>query len=317
MTPPRLPRALGPGDTVALLSPASWSEDDQIQETVTTIESWGFRPLLGDHVHERQGYLAGADEDRLADLNGAIRDPEVRAVVCLAGGCGSFRLLHGIDVDALRADPKPLIGYSDITALHRVWQLAGVPSLHGAVAGMNQGDVKDVLVGGVPAAVHADPAQFGAGLTTRGRAIGPLAGGNLEMLARSVGVVDVDLRGHILLLEINRSAGLGHVDRALTQLMMAGALDGIIGLALGWLSGFEDYGDRGWTVIDVLRDRIGPLEVPVLAGLALGHGPDPRVAPLGVQSTLDVDAGHLSFSPALQRASSDAPENGSQMSSDM
>ena len=296
----RMPPALTHGDTIAVVSPASWSEPDHVDHTMAVIESWDFRPRLGGHAHDRLGYLAGADEDRLADLNEAIRDPDVRAIVSLRGGCGSSRLLHGVDVAALEADPKPLVGFSDITALHRVWHQHHVPSLHAAVVGSHQHVVRDVLVGGTPPPVTTDPDQLGADLTTHGRASGPLFGGNLEMLARSVGVLELDLRGHVLLLEINRSAGLGHVDRALTQLIMAGVLDGIVGVALGWLSGFEEHVDRGWTVIDVLRDRLGKLGVPVLAGLPFGHDPNPQVAPLGVRCTIDGDAGLATFSPALE-----------------
>lgn len=295
----RVPPALTPGDTVALVSPASWLEPTQIEETVATIEAWGFRAQLGARVHERRGYLAGTDSHRLEDLNAAIRDPDVRAIVTLRGGCGSSRLLHGVDVHALAADPKPLVGYSDITALHRVWHRHGVPSLHGAVAGAHQDVVRDVLCGGSPPAVAADRQQLGWELTTSGRASGPLFGGNLEMLARSVGVLEFDLRGHVLLLEINRSAGLGHVDRALTQLLMSGALEGIVGVAIGWLSGFEGYSDRGWTIIDLLRDRLHELDTPVLAGLPFGHDPNPAVAPLGVPCTIDADNGLATFSPAL------------------
>lgn len=283
-----------------MVSPASWSEPAQIEESIAVIESWGFRPRVGAHVHDRLGYLAGADEDRLADLNEAICDPEIRAIVCLRGGCGSSRLLHGVDVDALEGDPKPLVGFSDITALHRVWHQHGVPSLHGAVTGAHQQAVKDILEGGSPAPVPRDPRQFGAELNTYGRATGVLFGGNLEMLARSVGVLEFDLSGHVLLLELNRSDGLGHVDRALTQLIMAGAFDGVVGIALGWLSGFEEYVDRGWTIIEVLHDRLGSLAVPVLAGLPFGHGPDPRAAPLGVPCTIDADAGLLTLSAALR-----------------
>jgi len=224
----------------------------------------------------------------------------VRAIVCLRGGCGSSRLLRGVDVEGLGRDPKPLVGFSDITALHRVWHLHGVPSLHGAVAGVHRQDVRDLLEGRTPAPVAGDPGQLGAGLTTGGRATGTLFGGNLEMLARSVGVLDLELGGHVLLLEINRSDGLGHVDRALTQLVMAGALDGIVGVALGRLHGFEDHVDRGWTVVDVLRDRLHGWGVPILGGLPLGHGPDPRVAPLGVPCTIDADAGLLTLFAALE-----------------
>jgi muramoyltetrapeptide carboxypeptidase len=176
-----------------------------------------------------------------------------------------------------------------------------VPSLHGAVVGARKHVVRDVLCGGSPPAVAADRQQLGSELTTRGRASGPLFGGNLEMLARSVGVLEFDLRGHVLLLEINRSAGLGHVDRALTQLLMSGALDGIVGVAVGWLSGFEGYSDRGWTIIDLMRDRLDELDVPVLAGLPFGHDPDPAVAPLGVPCSIDAGEGLATFAPALRR----------------
>lgn len=295
----RMPRVLTDGDAVALISPASWSEPGQIDETRAIIESWGFRPRVGSHAHDRLGYLAGTDEARLADLNDAIRDPQVRAIVSLRGGCGSHRLVHDIDVDALRADPKPLVGFSDITALHRVWHQQGVPSLYGAAFDAREGAVRDVLKGGTPRPLTVDPHQFGAELSTRGRATGTLFGGNLEMLARSVGVLEFDLQGHVLLLELTRSDGLGHVDRALTQLTMAGVLDGVVGVALGRLSGFEHYIDREWTVLDVLHDRLDGLDVPILAGLPLGHDANPQMAPLGVECTLDADAKLLTTSAAV------------------
>jgi muramoyltetrapeptide carboxypeptidase len=120
-----------------------------------------------------------------------------------------------------------------------------------------------------------------------------MIGGNLEMLARSVGVLDLDLRGQILLLELNRAAGLGMVDRALSQLLMSGTLRGVQGVALGHLQGFEDYVDRGWDVIDVLRERLAELAVPILSGLPLGHLPGPRIVPMGTEVVLDADARRL------------------------
>lgn len=296
------PRSVLPGDTVALLAPASWCEEDWIDESIERLESWGLQVHLGKHVRDRHGYLAGTDEDRLDDLNCAIRDPQVRAIVCLRGGCGSFRLAHDVDVAALRADPKPLVGFSDITALHRVWHAAGVQALHGAVAGAHADGVRTLLAGVPPEPVRADPSRFGAELTTGGRAAGPLFGGNLEMLARSVGVTDSDLAGHILLLEINLGSGLGAVDSALSQLVMSEALGGIIGIALGELAGFADQRKSGWTIIDVLRDRLALLDVPVLAGLPLGHLADPVTVPLGVHADIDVGAGRLNCSALCAEA---------------
>lgn len=294
-----LPRRLALGDAVALLAPASWAERTWIEKTAQRLAAMGWRVRLGAHVHDRLGYLAGSDSDRLLDLNAAIRDPEIRAIICVTGGCGSFRLVRQLDADALRADPKPLVGFSDITALHRAWQAAGVASLHGAVAGDRADSVRELLLGETPGPLHSDPGRYGAALTTTGRATGWLVGGNLELLARGVGLLDIDLDGHVLLIEMNRAAGLGMVDRALTQLIDSGTLVGIVGVVVGTLDGFDGYHDRGWDVIDVLRDRLGLLGVPILAGLPLGHDPDPVTVPLGVRCVLDADAGTLHCEAAL------------------
>ena len=293
--------AVRAGDLVALVAPASWAEPPAIDETVATLESWGLRVRVGVHADDRHGFMAGTDADRLADIDAALRDPEVRAVVALRGGCGSLRLVRAVDTDALRADAKPLVGFSDITALHQVWTSVGVPSVHGAPVGARADDVRRLLMGEAFGPVVAEPDRYGAGLTTTGQAAGPLSGGNLEMLARSVGVVGPDLAGHVFLIEINRSAGLVMVDRALTQLLLSGTLDGVVGVAVGELLDFDGYADREWDVLDVLRDRLGQLDVPILAGLPIGHLDDPVPVPLGVGCVLDADAGTLTCEP-LQRS---------------
>lgn len=287
------PRSLTAGDTVAIVSPASWPEQSVPDWIARQVEAWGLRAVIAPHTLDRRGYLAGSDVDRAADLNDAIRDPEIRAVIASVGGCGSFRIVPDVDVDALRADPKLLVGYSDITALHQVWNAAGVPTLHGAIAGAHADHVRRLLTEDADTVVDADRGALSAGLTRTGTAEGPLLGGNLEMLARSVGVVDLDLAGGILLLEINRAAGLGMVDRALTQLRYSGALDGVAGVALGSIDQFVGYEDRGWSIVDTLRDHFDALGVPVLGGLPLGHVEDLVTVPLGTAAVLDVDHGRL------------------------
>jgi muramoyltetrapeptide carboxypeptidase len=287
------PRTLVNGDMVAIVSPASWPEESVPAWIARQVESWGLHAVIAPHTLDRRGYLAGSDADRAADLNQAIRDPQIRAVIASVGGCGSFRLVPDVDVDALRADPKTLVGYSDITALHQVWNAAGVPTLHGAIAGAHGDHVRRLLMEDADTVVEADRGALSAELTTSGSVEGRLFGGNLEMLARSVGVVDFDVAGGILLLEINRAAGLGMVDRALTQLRYSGALDGVVGVALGSIDQFAGYEDRGWTIVDTLRDHFDALGVPVLGGLPLGHIEDLVTVPLGTAAVLDVDHGRL------------------------
>ena len=279
---------------MAVLSPSSWPESvDALDPLLDTLTSWGLRPEVGAHATDRRGYMAGTDTDRLADLDQALRDPGIRAVIASRGGCGSLRLVRGVDHEALAQDPTPLVGYSDITALHQLWRRCGVPVIHGAVDGAHAEAVRAQLMDAAGAVVRSDPAAVTAGLTTTGTARGVLVGGNLEMLARCTGVVDVTWAGCVLLVEANRSAGLGTVDRALTQLRLSGALDGLAGVAVGSFEEFAGYEDRGWTVTDVLHDLLDDLGVPVLGGLPLGHLPDPVPVPLGVPALLDADAGRL------------------------
>ncbi|WP_205707471.1 LD-carboxypeptidase [Kineococcus vitellinus] len=279
---------------MAVVSPASWPDSrEDLAPLLHALTSWGLRPELGAHVADRRGYQAGTDADRLADLDRALRDPGVRAVVASRGGCGSLRLLRGIDRQALERDPKPLVGYSDITALHQFWRGSGVPAVHGAVDGAHADAVRAQLVDAAGAVVRSDPAAVTAALTSSGRAAGALVGGNLEMLARCVGVVEVSWAGCLLLVEAHRAAGLGTVDRALTQLRLSGTLDGVAGVVVGSFEEFAGYEDRGWTVVDVLHDLLDDLGVPILGGLPLGHLPDPVPVPLGVPAVLDADTGRL------------------------
>lgn len=296
-----LPPRLRPGARVVVVSPSSWPDSrEALDPLLATLASWGLQPEAAPHVADRRGYMAGTDDDRLADLDAALRDPGVRAVVASRGGCGALRLVRDVDRQALARDPKPLVGYSDITALHQVWREAGVPAVHGAVDGAHQDLVRAQLLDGGSTQVTADAGTLTAALTTTGTARGDLVGGNLELLARSVGVVDVRWDGCILLLEAVKAAGLGMVDRALTQLRLSGALDGVTGVALGSFDEFAGYEDRGWTVLDVLHDLLDDLGVPILGGLPIGHLENPVPVPLGVPAVLDADAGRLTVQPVVR-----------------
>lgn len=289
---------------MAVVSPSSWPDSRaDLDPILTTLASWGLRPELGTHALDRRGYMAGTHTDRLADLNQALRDPGVRAVIASTGGCGSLRLLRDVDADALERDPKPLVGYSDITALHQLWRRCGVPAVHGAVDGAHRDAVRGQLMDASPTVVRSDPNAITAALTTTGTtgtASGDLAGGNLEMLARTVGVVETSWRGCILMVEANKAAGLGMVDRALTQLRLSGALDGITGIAIGSFDQFAGYQDREWTIVDTLHDLLDDLGVSILGGLPLGHLSDPVPVPLGVPAVLDADAGQLTVAALVR-----------------
>ncbi|RVU39814.1 LD-carboxypeptidase [Hwanghaeella grinnelliae] len=288
------------GDTVRFVSPASTPDRNAVTVQGQTFQSWGLSVEIAPHAFDRQGFLAGTDGDRLSDLNDAFRDPKVRAVITTRGGKGSYRIAHLLDFDAIRRDPKPLIGFSDITALHlSIWKNAGVPCVHGALTEDETGrlspsaaeSLRRILMSRDPVILHSAADDPTAALTTSGKACGPLIGGNLDMIATTAGWALPPLNGAILLIE---AVGLhpGQMDRPLTMLRQAGHLKGVAGLAIGRFTDCPP--GREGSQIEMLRQHFMALGVPILGGLPCGHGPHALSVPLGEMAILDADAGTVS-----------------------
>lgn len=300
---------LNPGDRVRFVSPASTPDRELVATGVELVTSWGLQVELGDHSFDRHGYLAGTDEDRLADLNDAFSDGGVRAIFATRGGKGAARIADGLDFGAVRRDPKPLIGFSDITALHlALSNQAGLVGIHGPSMSWYEPNcgpacaeaLRRALMTTDEIVVRQDPKELSAALTAGEPATGFLMGGNLETIRCAIGADLRSLAGGILLFEENRGTGLGMVDRQLTQLMRSGVLSGLRGVAIGQITGFEDDLSNGWTVLDVLRDRLANLDVPILGGLPIGHGAQPATVPLGTLATIDPAAGTLTVAPGVR-----------------
>lgn len=296
------------GDLVRLVSPASYPPESDIEVNIKILEDWGLRCDAGRHVLDKYGYMAGSDADRLADLNDAFRDPEVRAILTTRGGAGAYRIADDLDFSIVRANPKPLIGFSDITYLHlsllHHCQLGGI---HGCLWGKNaRKTVKQLLMSTDNLTLHVNPCAVSAGVKISGKATGRIIGGHLQSVATSIGVRMPSLKGAILFLEYNKMSGLGTVDRYLTQLFRSGALDGVAGVVLGSFECLRGHTDRGWNIIDVLYDRLNLLGVPVLGGIDAGHdlvdenGDNDQFAlPLGSFATFDTDEGSLTIEPIV------------------
>jgi muramoyltetrapeptide carboxypeptidase len=297
------------GERVRLVSPSSPPDRQWLEESIQLLQSWGLQVDAGRHALDEHAYMAGRDADRLADLNDAFRDPSVRAIIATRGGAGSYRIVDGIDFDAVRADPKPVVGFSDITNIHlALLTHARLATIHGCLAGLTAiANVRDLLMTTSALTLHRNPGSLSAAINVPGVAVGPLVGGNLRELAGSVGTTSIDLNGSIVLIEDLRHVGIGQVDRNLTQLIRSGALDDIAAIAIGSFEGFNGYTDHGWTVVDVLHERLTGLGVPILGGLDLGHdiigptgGPDQNASTLGATATLDTITGTLTVGPCVQ-----------------
>lgn len=294
-----LPPLVRPGDTVALVAPAGPVDATSASAARSLLESWGLAvrstPRL---LADRLGYLAGPDQERLEDLTEAWLDPQVRAVICARGGYGTQRIADRLDYPRLAAaGAKFLVGSSDITCLHQAWgDRLGLVTLHGPMPACRPPHDDQETARHLHAALFG-PSAHSLPLTgpvlVPGRAEGPLTGGNLTMLASSVGTSTApDTEGRILLLE-DVGEDPYRLDRALTQLRRAGALHQTAGVVLG------DFSACGppEQVEHVLRDRLSDLGVPVAAGLPAGHGPRQLTVPLGADAVLETARHRIALPP--------------------
>ncbi|MEW6032631.1 MAG: LD-carboxypeptidase [Bacillota bacterium] len=299
------PTALKPGDLVAVVAPAGRVRNEKaLAGGVRVLEHLGFRVVLGRHLTEHRGYLAGPDEARADDLNRALADPEVRGIVAARGGYGASRILPLVDYAAARNDPKVFVGYSDLTALHLAFaRETGLVTFHGPVVeSLGERLTRFTLDSFVRAVTSTDPLDVlpvpddypPPRVVSAGRAVGPLAGGNLSLVAGLLGTpYELDARGRVLILEDVREQPY-RIDRMLTQLVLSGALGQAAGVALGEMvacepaaEGDEDGAPWSLTVDEVIADHLAGLGRPVLSGLPCGHGRDKWTLPLGVAATLD------------------------------
>ncbi len=288
------------GARVALVAPAGPVTDERIEGALARCAALELAPVLGRSARVRTAYLAGSDEERAADLQAAIADPDIDAVWALRGGYGSMRILPLLDFSPLLTRPKALIGFSDITALHLVLIRAGLVSFHGPHPADQPTPVTDacfrrVLFDPESAGPLPAPGPEGAPATlVGGVAEGVLVGGNLSMVAATCGTpAGMTAEGRIVFLEEVGETGY-RVDRMLAQLRLAGALDGAVALAFGQFTEVPPYAnDR--PVPDVLAEYAEALGIPAVWGLPIGHVPDNWTLPLGVRARLDADAGTLAL----------------------
>jgi muramoyltetrapeptide carboxypeptidase len=265
--------------------------------------------VLGSHAGRRYGYLAGLDHERLADLNTALAADDVDAIWCIRGGYGVTRILGGVDFTALARRPKPVIGFSDITALlNALTRVTGVVTFHGPTArhpltAFGRRHFERVLSSPAapgrlerlvaPAGVLV-PAAPRIVTIVPGRAEGMLIGGNLTLLQCLIGTPwQPAFAGALLFLE-DVGEDLYRVDRALSHLRLAGALEQLAGVVVGQFTGLRrSTSDGGLGFDEVLASYFEPLRVPTAAGFPIGHVDDQWTIPIGARAALDAGAGEL------------------------
>ena len=286
-----------------MIAPASGFERSPFEAGLALLSA-RYRAEYDGGLFERQRYLAGSDVRRLAELHAALADPGIRAVFCVRGGYGATRLLPQLAARAPEGAPKPLIGFSDITALHLWLQAHGRISIHGPVLAQlprlpasTCARLFDLLE-----CVRPAPPLAGTATYVGGVAEGALLGGNLSVLTRLLGTPYLPpLDGAILLLE-DQGERPYRLDRMWTHLELAGVFARVRGIALGTFTACEEPG-ASYTSAEVLRELAARTGLPCAAGFPIGHGDSNEPVPLGVRVRLDADAATLSFlEPAVSRS---------------
>lgn len=302
-----LPPGLNPGDTVALVSPSSATDDPfDLQLAQEAMEALGFKVRVAPHLAARRGHLAGTDAERAGDLNAMFADKDVKAIICARGGSGAARLLPLLDYDAIRRNPKVLLGYSDITALHCAIQArTGLVTFHGPIGSgsWNRFNVDQFkrLFFNRELMQYQNLSEAGDELVPRrnrtvtiagGKAQGELVGGNLTVLTALAGSSYLpDFSGKILFLE-DVSEAPYRIDRMFSTLKLMGVLDRIAGVIFGECTDCnpgDGYGSL--TLPQIFDDYLKPLKIPAYRGAMIGHIRQQFIVPVGGKVEMDADAG--------------------------
>ncbi len=311
------PRALRSGDTVAVIMPSTAVPDpDRLAMVKPTIEHFGLKLKPGRFLGKRTAAFAPSIDERVADLHDAFSDPEVKAVFPVGGGYGAMQILDRIDYALIRRHPKIFTGYSDITAMHLAFhKLAGLVTFHGPVVlsaftGYSQTHYRKAMFETKPIGIVTNPPeanalrpQYRLRAVRPGTAKGALVGGNLTLVAHTMGTpYEIDTRGKILFLE-DVGEDTYSIDRMLMQLHLGGKFEQAAGVVWGECSDCGPGTCRTssaspFTLGETVDNLLARLKVPVLSGLTIGHTADQVTLPLGVRATLDADKGQLTIEEA-------------------
>lgn len=284
-------RPLEQGARVALVAPAGVIWDPiHIARAEENVRSFGWIPVIGEHAASACGYLAGRDAERLHDLNLALASDDIDAIWCIRGGYGAMRLLSDIDYESYRANPRPLVGFSDITALHSAFHgrcntvTFHAPTARGVLTEFSRSSLRRALVEQRdPCGVATDGREL-----RPGRARGRLAGGNLALITALLGTpFATKFEGALLVLE-DIGEAVYRVDRMLRQLLLAGALQQCAGVIAGDFrlpAGEAETPDCN--IDDLLAEAAAKADIPCLAGAPCGHIADQWTIPLGATAELD------------------------------
>ena len=291
------PNRLKKGDTVAVIAPASPPNKENLRRGLKFVEDLGLNYKLGKSLYAEYGYLAGNDEERLADLQEAFLDEDIKGIICAGGGYGTARIASAIDYDAIKNNPKIFWGYSDITFLHTaIRQQTGLVTFHGPMLASDIGKEEANQISKdtfqqlfAPTDLNYSSAISEVEELVPGSAEGSLVGGNLSLLSSSMGTpFEIDTEGKVLLIEdINEEPRA--VDRMLNQLYMAGKLHKSAGILIGDFNNCIPERELSLTLEEVIKHYIKLAGRPALKGFNMGHCSPHIGVPFGTTARMNTE----------------------------
>ena len=288
----KAPAYLKAGDKVALISPAYYTSDENVQKAAEVLRNWGFNPVIGPNVGKTYaGKYAGTVEERLADLRWALKDPDIKAIICNRGGYGTIQLIDKLKKSDFTKRPTWVVGFSDITTLHEISTCAGLMSIHGtmgtfmaASGGKDTSSIvmRDMLLGKIPRYIM--PANE---MNINGSATGTLVGGNLMTFTPVVGSSADALKYDNIILFIEEvEESMHNIDRQVNMLQKSGIMDRVKGVILGE---FTDCGSEfDYSIQKMLTDFFAQFSIPVIVDFPAGHGDINMRLIMGATCVMDV-----------------------------
>ena len=310
------PKPLKTGDKVAVIAPSSASDLKSVKNAEKKIRALGLTPVMFPTCYTNYGHLSATDEERADDVNDAFKDETIKGIICLRGGYGTIRILDLLDYQIIASNPKVFVGFSDITALHTVFnQICKMVTFHGPMAATNFARVKndkvefdnysfENLVKNIftkePMGLHSNPNKEALKSLNTGKAQGQLAGGNLTLLTATLGSkYEIDTRGKILFIE-EIGEPVYKLDRMLTSLALAGKFHDCAGIILGTFVNCEREkkayeGGLDLPLEEVVDNTLVKYKKPIIYNFKAGHNfPQPTMA-LGTKVRIDADMKEVEF----------------------
>ncbi|WGF93612.1 S66 peptidase family protein [Aequorivita marisscotiae] len=294
------PNRLQKNDTVGIVSTARKISKEELKPALQLLESWGLKAVLGKTIGAEENQFAGSDDLRAADFQQMIDDPKIKAIWCAKGGYGTVRIIDKLDFSNFRKNPKWVIGYSDVTALHSHIHTLGIETLHAQIlqnlenkSKATSTSIKEILFGGDYEISIASNEK----LNTLGAAQGPLVGGNLSLIYSLCGSnSSLNTEGKILFIE-DLDEYLYHIDRMMMNLKRNGMLQNLSGLIVGGMTNMHDNAvPFGKTAEEIIFDLVSEYNFPVCFNFPVGHINDNRALILGREVELKVTKNNIALS---------------------